>query len=179
MNFPNSDYRGYTLRKNRSRIGDLEAKAKQILSNARSKNEALKLLQRDGFSQTEASKLVQRFYRSLKQEKAAAVAAVDMKEPKKMSAREQQAELTTFTQNIHLLNQELHKNLRRNKMGIRHDYVEPLHPDYKRPPGFVLVPGLLGSVPGGDGEAQKIKSRRTSKENSSDGQNGPEDNLTR
>lgn len=30
------------------------------------------------------------------------------------------------------------------------DEIGPLPNDYKRPPGFVLVPGLLGTVPGGD-----------------------------
>lgn len=44
---------------------------------------------------------------------------------------------------VHLLNQEVHKNLRRNKAGIHVDRIEGLSPDYKRPPGFTLLPTLL------------------------------------
>lgn len=44
-----------------------------------------------------------------------------------------------------MLNQEVHKNLRRNKTGIRVDRIECLSPDYKRPPGFTLLPTLLNA----------------------------------
>lgn len=47
---------------------------------------------------------------------------------------------------MHLLNQEVHKNLRRNKSGIHVDRIEPLSPDYKRPPGFTLLPTLLNAA---------------------------------
>lgn len=46
---------------------------------------------------------------------------------------------------VHLLNQEVHKNLRRNKAGIHVDRIEALSPDYKRPPGFTLLPTLLNA----------------------------------
>lgn len=46
---------------------------------------------------------------------------------------------------MHLLNQEVHKNLRRNKAGIHVDRIEALSPDYKRPPGFTLLPTLLNA----------------------------------
>lgn len=44
-----------------------------------------------------------------------------------------------------MLNQEVHKNLRRNKTGIRVDQIENLSPTYKRPPGFTLLPTLLNA----------------------------------
>lgn len=44
-----------------------------------------------------------------------------------------------------MLNQDVHKNLRRNKGGIRLDEIEKLSDNYKRPPGFTLVPNLLGT----------------------------------
>lgn len=44
-----------------------------------------------------------------------------------------------------MLNQEVHKNLRRNKTGIHVDRIERLAPDYKRPPGFTLLPTLLNA----------------------------------
>lgn len=146
------DYRGYTLRKKRWN-GDPDVRAKQLISDARSRNEAHKLLHKEGFTAPDASKLVQRYYRSIRRTKAADLAK------RVLSPKDQQCELTTFTQNIHLLNEELHKNLRRNKIGVRNDRIEPLHPDYKRPPGFSLVPGLLGSVPGGELKSRKSTSQ--------------------
>lgn len=44
-----------------------------------------------------------------------------------------------------MLNQGVHKNLRRNKSGIHLESVEKPASNYKRPPGFSLVPTLLGS----------------------------------
>lgn len=44
-----------------------------------------------------------------------------------------------------MLNQDIHKNLRRNKHGIRLEDIEPLSSNYKRPPGFSIVPNLLGT----------------------------------
>lgn len=44
-----------------------------------------------------------------------------------------------------MLNQDIHKNLRRNKHGIRLEEVEPLQINYKRPSGFSVVPNLLGN----------------------------------
>lgn len=44
-----------------------------------------------------------------------------------------------------MLNQEVHKNLRRNKTGIHVDRIEKLSPSYKRPPGFTLLPTLLNA----------------------------------
>lgn len=44
-----------------------------------------------------------------------------------------------------MLNQEVHKNLRRNKPGIHVDRIEKLSPNYKRPPGFTLLPTLLSA----------------------------------
>lgn len=45
-----------------------------------------------------------------------------------------------------MLNQDVHKNLRRNKGGIRLDDIEKLSDNYKRPPGFTLIPNLLGTA---------------------------------
>lgn len=62
-----------------------------------------------------------------------------------MSARDQQMELVGFAQNIHILNQEVHKNLRLNKSGLPLNNIGELPHDYRRPPGFSLIPSLLGS----------------------------------
>lgn len=45
-----------------------------------------------------------------------------------------------------MLNQDFHKNLRRNKIGIPLDKIEELPINYERPPGFSLVPKLLSST---------------------------------
>lgn len=59
--------------------------------------------------------------------------------------RDQQMELVGFAQNIHMLNQDVHKNLRLNKLGIPLNNIGALPQDYRRPPGFSLIPSLLGS----------------------------------
>lgn len=45
-----------------------------------------------------------------------------------------------------MLNQDVHKNLRRNKGGIRMSEIEKLPDSYTRPPGFTFVPNLLGTA---------------------------------
>lgn len=42
-----------------------------------------------------------------------------------------------------MLNQDIHKNLRRNKHGVSLDEIGNLPTGYKRPPGFSVIPGLL------------------------------------
>ncbi|KAM3967535.1 myosin-IIIb [Aphomia sociella] len=63
------------------------------------------------------------------------------------SVQERAAQLHTFADQVHDKNQELHKNLRRNKPGIRlHDVQRP--PDeYRPPPGFTLVPAIIRGQP--------------------------------
>lgn len=63
---------------------------------------------------------------------------------------------------VHMLNQDIHKNLRRNKNGIPLDNVRMLSPNYVRPPGFVLVPSLLKSSPNGANDPQKLNSSGSS-----------------
>lgn len=62
-----------------------------------------------------------------------------------MSAKNQQIQLVGFAQNLHILNQEVHKNLRSNKPGVPLSVIGEVPHDYRRPPGFSLVPSLLGS----------------------------------
>jgi myosin-3 len=69
---------------------------------------------------------------------------------KPLTSKDQQMQLADFAQNVHMMNQEVHKNLRQNKAGIQMKNIEKLPADYKKPPGFLLIPGLLGSIPGGD-----------------------------
>ena len=64
---------------------------------------------------------------------------------KGMTPKDQQIELVGFAQKIHMLNQEAHKNLRANKGGIPLNNIADLPQDYRRPPGFSLIPSLLGS----------------------------------
>ncbi|GBP22033.1 Myosin-IIIa [Eumeta japonica] len=44
---------------------------------------------------------------------------------------------------VHDKNQELHKNLRRNKPGIKLAKVAPPPTEYRPPPGFTLVPAII------------------------------------
>lgn len=56
-----TDYRGYTIRKNRW-SPELEARAKIILNIAKSRSEAQKMLQKDGFKPDEITRILQRNY---------------------------------------------------------------------------------------------------------------------
>lgn len=48
---------------------------------------------------------------------------------------------------VHNKNQEVHKNLRRNKPGIRLQEVKRPPNDYQPPPGFTLVPAIIRGQP--------------------------------
>ncbi|XP_065087512.1 myosin-IIIb-like isoform X4 [Ochlerotatus camptorhynchus] len=162
-----SYYRGYTIRKMKL-TPELEAKTKYILGIAKNRVEAQRMMQKEGFSKEDAARIIQRYYRTHKSKNNSNNVNKDgsrKKGPapqpsKPLSARDQQVDLVTFSQNVHMLNQEIHKNLRATKTGIPLDAIEKLPSDYKRPPGFVLVPGLLGTVPGG--EYTKYSSFRSS-----------------
>lgn len=94
----------------------------------------------------EAARVVQRSKQIKSEQKYQKKTSVD----KTKYFNDQKLELISFSQNVHILNQEVHKNLRRNKSSIRLKDVEKLPVNYSRPPGFVLVPGILGSIPGGN-----------------------------
>lgn len=55
-----------------------------------------------------------------------------------------------------MLNQDIHKSLRRNKAGIPLENVEKLSLTYIRPPGFSLVPTLLGSSGDNNSQAKSV-----------------------
>lgn len=150
-----SYYRGYTIRKMKL-TPELEAKTKYILGIAKNRVEAQRMMQKESFTKEDAARIIQRFYRTHKSKnnnsnKESSRKKGPAPQPgKPLSAKDQQVDLIAFSQNVHMLNQEIHKNLRATKTGIPLDAIEKLPNDYKRPPGFVLVPGLLGTVPGGE-----------------------------
>lgn len=150
-----SYYRGYTIRKMKL-TPELEAKTKYILGIAKNRVEAQRMMQKEGFTKEDAARIIQRFFRTHKSKnnnsnKESSRKKGPAPQPgKPLSAKDQQVDLIAFSQNVHMLNQEIHKNLRATKTGIPLDAIEKLPNDYKRPPGFVLVPGLLGTVPGGE-----------------------------
>lgn len=116
-------------------------------------------MQREGFTADEAARFAHRFYRTFRarvnQIKDNQSSPNGKKSPfgspskKGLSIKDQQLELINLSQNVHLMNQDVNKILRKNKSGIPLSMLNKLPPDYKRPPGFLLVPGLLGSIPGG------------------------------
>ena len=152
LNFP--DFRGYTIRKKRW-TPEQEAKVKLILNVAKNRVEAQKMMQKEGFTADEAARFAHRYYRTFKARPDSRNSNSPRKRspfgsPNKKALKDQQQELINFSQNVHLRNQDIHKNLRKNKSGIPLSMIGKLPVDYIRPPGFVLVPGLLGSMPGGD-----------------------------
>ncbi|XP_023951419.1 myosin-IIIb isoform X2 [Bicyclus anynana] len=63
------------------------------------------------------------------------------------SVQERAAELQTFADQVHMKNQEVHKNLRRNKPGIRVKDIKKPPEEYQPPPGFSIVPAIIRGQP--------------------------------
>ncbi|CAG4979112.1 unnamed protein product [Parnassius apollo] len=63
------------------------------------------------------------------------------------SVQERAAQLQTFADQAHYRNQDVHKNLRRNKPGIRLIDVERPPDEYRPPPGFTLIPAIVKGQP--------------------------------
>ncbi|XP_063899631.1 myosin-IIIa isoform X1 [Helicoverpa armigera] len=62
------------------------------------------------------------------------------------SVQERADQLHAFADQVHDKNQEVHKNLRRNKPGVRLAEVQRAD-EYRQPPGFTLVPAILRGQP--------------------------------
>ncbi|XP_038208030.1 myosin-IIIb-like isoform X2 [Zerene cesonia] len=67
--------------------------------------------------------------------------------PPAHSVHERAAQLQIFAERVHNTNQEIHKNLRRNKSGIRLNEVSKPPEEYRPPPGFTLVPAIIRGQP--------------------------------
>lgn len=63
------------------------------------------------------------------------------------SVQERAAQLQSFADQVHIKNQDVHKNLRRNKPGIRLKEVTKPPEEYQPPPGFSLVPSIIRGQP--------------------------------
>lgn len=168
------DFRGYTIRKKKW-TPEQEAKVKIILNTARNRVEAQKLMQKEGFTSDEAARFAHRYYRTFRargsNSRDSQASPNGKKSPfgspskKGLTPKEQQQQLIALSQSVHLMNQDVHKILRKNKSGIPLNLLNKLPSDYKRPPGFVLVPGLLGSIPGGESSQNKQQSGGSSSNN--------------
>jgi myosin III len=146
-----SYFREYTMRKKRW-SPELEAKAKHIIGSAKNRGEALKMMQKEGFLAEEAARIIQRFYRT-QRNKDKISSPNRRKTPsspnkKGLSPRDQQLELIEFSQNVHMLNQNAHKHLRKSNKDVPLDRIEKSPAEYKRQTGFSMIPGLLGQILG-------------------------------
>ncbi|XP_072749229.1 myosin-IIIb isoform X2 [Anoplolepis gracilipes] len=131
-----SHFRGYTIRK---RFGyELEERFKRILNNHDNIYDGHKALLREGLKHEDAALIVQRWYRKEERVVRKKPIVKDSIHPKL-----RQADLIQFSQNVHMKNQEVHKNLRRNKPGIRLNDIEEPPLDYIRPEGFNMVQSIL------------------------------------
>ncbi|XP_076293572.1 myosin-IIIb isoform X2 [Lasioglossum baleicum] len=143
-----SHFRGYTIRR---RFGvELEERFKRILNHCNDKSEAHKALLREGLKNEDAAFIVQQWYKKEERVKKRKPSVNDNVHPKL-----RQADLIHFSQNVHMKNQEVHKNLRRNKPGIRLNDVEEPPPDYARPEGFSMVQSILQYRSGNQEEGEE------------------------
>lgn len=149
-----ADFRGYTSRKQKF-SPEKEAKIKLILNASKSRSEALKLLQREKFRDEDIVRILQKYYRrgyrdnvsniSLSEKSSSSAPSPVSSPSRKGQTKDQQLKLISFAQNVHKMNQEVNKHLRTNKPGINVACVSELPSDYKRPPGFSVVPSILGT----------------------------------
>ncbi|XP_043279614.1 myosin-IIIb-like isoform X2 [Venturia canescens] len=165
-----SHFRGYTIRK---RFGcELEERFKKILNDYDNKQEAREALLRDGVKSEDAAFIVQRWYK--REDRVCPKPPV--KDP--IHPKLRQADLIQFSQNVHMKNQEVHKNLRRNKPGIRLNDIEDPPSDYVRPEGFNMVQTILQYRNGNQPEAEEtVKYYRDLKEEMSSGSEFEEDEV--
>ncbi|XP_066603378.1 myosin-IIIb-like isoform X2 [Prorops nasuta] len=157
-----SHFRGYTIRR---RFGyELEDRFKKILNDYNDKKEAHKALMREGLRHEDAAFIVHRWYK--KEEKVKR--KPQPRDPVHPKLR--QADLIQFSQTVHMKNQEVHKNLRRNKPGIRLNDIEEPPEDYTRPEGYKMVQAILQYRNGNNPEGEEtIKYYRDLKEEMSSG----------
>lgn len=59
----NAEYRAYSLRKQRATPAELESRAKVVVAKAKTRSEAMRILQRDGFRADEAERHIARFFK--------------------------------------------------------------------------------------------------------------------
>ncbi|XP_011146962.1 myosin-IIIb isoform X2 [Harpegnathos saltator] len=160
-----SHFRGYTIRK---RFGyELEERFKRILNNYDDIYDGHKALLREGLKHDDAALIVQRWYKKEEKVVRRKPSAKDPIHPKL-----RQADLIQFSQNVHMKNQEVHKNLRRNKPGIRLSNIEEPPPDYVRPEGFNMVQSILQYRSGIQPEDNTVKYYRDLKEEMSRNRSG-------
>ncbi|XP_072944444.1 myosin-IIIb-like isoform X2 [Epargyreus clarus] len=75
------------------------------------------------------------------------------------SVQERAAQLQTFADQVHEKNKEVHKNLRRNKPGIKLNEIQRPPSDYQAPPGFAIIPALMREEPSkAEQEASRLSS---------------------
>ncbi|XP_072749225.1 myosin-IIIb isoform X1 [Anoplolepis gracilipes] len=166
-----SHFRGYTIRK---RFGyELEERFKRILNNHDNIYDGHKALLREGLKHEDAALIVQRWYRKEERVVRKKPIVKDSIHPKL-----RQADLIQFSQNVHMKNQEVHKNLRRNKPGIRLNDIEEPPLDYIRPEGFNMVQSILhyrsGTQPN---EEDSVKYYQDLKEEMSSGSEFEDDEV--
>ncbi|XP_034180215.2 myosin-IIIb isoform X1 [Osmia lignaria lignaria] len=164
-----SHFRGYTIRK---RFGaEHEERFKNILNNYDDKEEAHKALLREGLKNEDAEMIVEKWYKKEERVQKKKPPVKDTVHPKL-----RQADLIQFSQNVHMKNQEVHKNLRRNKPGIRLNDIEEPPPDYVQPEGFKMVQPILQYRSGGQADGEEtIKYYRDLKDEMSSGSDFDED----
>jgi myosin III len=107
------DFRGYTVR--RKWGAETEGRIRRALASCSSPREALLALQDEGLDPEEAATLVQRHYHGWRQQKQPAPPPPPAypKGQQQKKNKDRQAELIAFSQNVHMVNQDAHKFLRR------------------------------------------------------------------
>ncbi|XP_063238781.1 myosin-IIIb-like [Bacillus rossius redtenbacheri] len=145
-----SHFRGYTVRR---RWGpELEERVKRVLETHKNPFLAQRALEKEGLLAEDAAVIIQRHYRSWRSGEKRPLPGPPGQKPGNQPSKKQQksalspgnqADLITFSQKVHMMNQEAHKYLRRNKPGVRLSEVKNVPQDYVRPRGFKMMPQIM------------------------------------
>lgn len=93
------DYRAYTIRKNRWNP-ELESMAKSIVNKSKSRTEAQRLLQKEGFKSDEIERILARFIKSPRRKNSTAKELSNSPRKAPLTPRDQHVDMIGFSQKV-------------------------------------------------------------------------------
>lgn len=93
------DYRAYTIRKNRW-SPELESKAKSIVSKSKSRIEAQRMLQKEGFKSDEIERILSRFLKSPRRKNSTSKEISNSPRKAPLTPRDQHVDMIGFSQKV-------------------------------------------------------------------------------
>ncbi|KAL7032575.1 hypothetical protein ACKWTF_007349 [Chironomus riparius] len=133
-------------RKSNTKV-EVEDKIHMIMKKNISSAEEKMVLQKENLSDDDILKIIKKSGKSKKERNVRDDENItSASRLKPLSVKEQQLKLAEFAENIHNRNKDIHNKLRISKRGIPLLKIGEMPADYRRPPGFELIPGNFYST---------------------------------